>query len=121
MSVSSKIKAVKVRLLSNPEALEYIEKYVEELKSETSTSPTLALRVLEYLHKFSKVPVEKAGELRRKLEELGLKEESIIMIMNICPSSIDELIAILQVEERAFEEGFLENIIKTIKEYCTQQ
>jgi len=121
MSVIIKLKAGEVRLLSNPETLEYVEKYIERVRNETATSPSLALRVAEYLRKFSKIPPDRVGELRGKLEEMGLKEESVVMIINICPKTVNELIGILQVEERSFEQEFLEKIISTLKDYCPEE
>jgi DNA-directed RNA polymerase subunit F len=120
MSTLNKVKAENIKFLSNPETLQYIEKYIERVKEESATTPSLALKVQEYLRKFSHIPSDRANELRSKLEELGLKEESIVMIMNICPGSIDELVAILQVEEKTFERGLLETIINTIRDYCTE-
>ncbi len=121
MSIIIKLKAGEVRLLSNPETLKYVEEYIERVRSETATSPPLALRVAEYLRKFSKIPLDRVSELRRKLEEMGLKEESVIMIVNICPKTVNELIAILQVEERSFEQELLEKIISILKEYCLEE
>jgi len=120
VSVFTKLKAEEVKLLSNPETLEYVEKYIERIRSEMGTAPPLALRVLEYLHKFSKIPSDRVSEVRSNLEELGLKEESIVMIMNICPKSADDLKAILQVEEKILEQEFLEKIISVIKDHCSE-
>lgn len=116
VSVFNKIKAENIKLLSNPETLHYIER----VREESITSSTLTHRVYEYLRKFSRVQSDRAMGLRSKLEQLGLKEESIVMIMNICPTSIDELTAILQVEEKTFEQGVLDAIISTIRDYCSE-
>jgi DNA-directed RNA polymerase subunit F len=120
MSVFTKLKAEEVKLLSNPETLEYVEKYIERIKSETGSTPPLALRVLEYLRKFSKIPRDHVSEVRSNLEKLGLKEESVIMIMNICPKNTDDLKTILQVEEKILEQEFLEKIISIIKDHCSE-
>lgn len=115
-----RVKAEKLHLISNSEALKYIREYVEREKNKTGTIPILVQRVSEYLHKFSKVSVDNADELEKELKALGLREESIIMIMNICPKTHDELRALLVFEERVLETEQLDAIIKLLEKYCVE-
>jgi len=120
LSLPMKAKTDKITLLSNPEALKILREYVEREREKTGAVPLIAQRVLDYLQKFSKVPVEKASEFREKLASLGLREESIVMIMNICPQTIDELFTLLVFEEKTPEKENLEAILSLVKEYCLQ-
>lgn len=121
MSTPVKIKPESIKLLSNPEALAYLKKYVEKVKETTGTTSPLISRVLEYLSKFSKIPSEKALEVREKLLLKGLKEETVVMIMNICPKTIDELRILLELEDKVYETAFLEDIVKMLNEYCVKE
>ncbi|MEM0000958.1 MAG: RNA polymerase Rpb4 family protein [Desulfurococcaceae archaeon] len=115
-----KVKVYEVRLISNSEALKYLKEYSERERSKTGTVPLLVQRVIEYLYKFVKIPPEKAEELREKLSSLNLKEETIVMLMNICPQSHDEIRPLLVLEEKVLEAEQLDRIANLLKEYCTE-
>ncbi|MEM4481738.1 MAG: RNA polymerase Rpb4 [Desulfurococcaceae archaeon] len=121
MSTPLRIKAESVKLLSNTEALNYLREYSERLRRETGTTSLLSSRVLEYLSKFSKLPAEKTNEFREKLNELGLKEGTVVMIMNICPKNLDELRPLLILEEKTPEPAVLDKVIDLAKEYCLER
>lgn len=118
MSTPIRIKAESIRMISNPEALSYLKNYEEELRSTMGTiSPTVS-RVIEYLSRFSKISPDKAFELREKLESKGFKQETIVMIMNICPRTLDELRPLLELEDKVYETAFLEDVLGLLNEYC---
>ncbi|MEM1695306.1 MAG: RNA polymerase Rpb4 [Desulfurococcaceae archaeon] len=121
MSTPVKIKPDSVRMLSNPEALAHLKKYVEKTRETTGTVPLLVSRVLEYLSKFSKIPIEKAEELREKLLLKGFKEETVVLIMNTCPRSVDELRALMEFEDKVYETSILEDVLNTLSEYCSSE
>jgi DNA-directed RNA polymerase subunit F len=118
LSYPLKLKVDKLRLISNPEALQILKELSEKERERFGEVSFIVQRVLEYLHKFNKVPIERAREFREKLESMGLKEDSIVMIMNICPRTIDELLILLVNEERSLEKERLEEILKLVNEYC---
>lgn len=121
MSSPLRIKAEKVTLITNSEALKILMEYHEREKESTGTVSLLVQRVLDYLRKFSKIPPEKVEELREKLASTGLKEESIVMIINVCPGTIDELRTLLVLEEKVLETEQLEKIVNLLKEYCVDK
>lgn len=120
MSTPLKVKVDEVRLISNSEALKYLKEYSEIERNKTGTVPLLVQRVTEYLYKFNKVLPERAEELRKKLSSFNLKEETIVMVMNICPQSQEELRPLLILEERVLETEHLDKIISLLKEYCRE-
>lgn len=57
---------------------------------------TLQLRTLEYTRKFAKLPPKTAKKLIDDLmKKYELLEEEAIQIVNICPSTVDELRSVL--------------------------
>jgi len=120
LSLPLRVKVEKVKLLSNAEALKILKEHSEREREKTGAVPLLVQRVLEYLYKFNKVQVEKAEEFAEKLVAIGLREESIVMIMNMCPRSVDELLTLLVYEERVPEKEQLERILGIVSEYCVE-
>lgn len=120
MSAPLKIKVNEVRLISNSEALKHLKEYSERERSKTGTVPLLVQRVVEYLHKFTKIPPEKAEELREKLSSFNLKDETIVMVMNICPQSHDEMRSLLVFEEKVLDAEQLDKIVNLLREYCKE-
>jgi DNA-directed RNA polymerase subunit F len=120
LSLPLKVKVEKVKLLSNAEALKILKEHSEREREKTGAVSLLVQRVLEYLYKFNKVQVEKAEEFAEKLVAIGLREESILMIMNMCPRSVDELLTLLVYEERVPEKEQLERILGIVSEYCVE-
>ena len=120
MSLPLRVKVEKVKLLSNAEALKILKEHSEREREKTGAVSLLVQRALEYLYKFNKVQVEKAEEFAEKLVAIGLREESIVMIMNMCPRSIDELLTLLVYEGRVPEKEQLERILGIVSEYCVE-
>lgn len=121
MSSPLSIKVEKVALISNSEALKILKEHYERERETTGTTSLLVQRVLEYLHKFSKIPPEKVEELRKNLVAMGLKDGSIVMIMNICPTTTDELRTLLVLEDKVFETEQLDKMLSLLKEYCVEE
>jgi len=112
------IKVLEEKLLSNAEAYRLLKKAVDRIMESEGSIPMLLSKTLDYLSNFSKIDPESAPALRSVLEKYGLKQESVIMIMNICPENVDELRQILSLEEKVFETETLNEILETIKPYC---
>lgn len=108
-------------LLSNPEALMLISKVAKRIQEKEGSLNFILLRTLEYLKKFSKVDPERVAELRSKLEKHGLKQESIIMLINICPQTVDEARLLLELEERVLDTELVEEIVNTLKQFCREK
>jgi len=120
MSRVVKMNIIEQKMLSNPEAAELLRGVVENIKSrEGNVSPLLA-KTLNYLEKHSKV---KGGEsvqsARMFLKGLGFKDETIVMILNICPKTIEELRILLDYEERYVEENVLKETLEYLKNVCS--
>ena len=121
MSYPLKLKVDKLQLISNPEALQILKDLSEKERERFGEVSFIVQRVLEYLHKFNKVPIERAREFREKLESMGLKEDSVVMIMNMCSRTLDELLVLLVNEERSLEKERVEEILKLVNEYCIEE
>jgi len=118
LSESTRLRCIEEKLLSNSEAYEILKNTVEKIKSETGSVPILLSRVLNQLEKTHKIPPEKSHELRSFLESKGLREETIVMIMNICPSTLDELQYLMELEEKTPDSNTLNEILSQITSYC---
>lgn len=121
MSGRPDFKVIETRLLSNPEALKQLTKAYERIVGKEASAPFMISRTLEYLKRFSKVEPEKVEELRGLLENYGLREESIVMLINICPETVDEARVLLEYEEKFIESKVVEEIVEKLKQYCKKQ
>jgi len=107
--------------IPNALAKKFLEEYVEMLSRmgfNVDESPTLR-KVLEYLDRVVNCPEDSAEELFEKLKMHGLKEETAAMILNVVPTSVDELRTLLFLESRVPEENVLDEIVKLVSERCT--
>ncbi len=69
-----------------------------------------------YALKFSKLPVEKARELKNRLvRECSLTEEEAVEVINVMPSSIEELRAFANGWKKLILTETLEKILKILK------
>ncbi|MEZ0393623.1 MAG: RNA polymerase Rpb4 family protein [Desulfurococcaceae archaeon] len=118
MSETVRLELVEERMISNPEALRLLEQALSEIVSKGGTPSQLLMRTLNYLKKFSKVPPEKAPELYDELLRQGLKASTAVMIINVCPQSVDDLRLLLEGEERIFDSEFMNDILNKVKLYC---
>lgn len=121
MSEELEIEVVNEEYLSNPEAYELLKKTIDRILEKEGTIPHLLSKTLKYLNKFSKIDPVTAKALRNKLEKYGLRKESIVMIINICPKTIDELMSILEIEKRVYEKEVLDEILEEVKNSCKEE
>jgi len=107
--------------IPNALAKKILKEYMEMLSRlgfSVDDNPTLR-KVLEYLDRVVKCPEDSAEELFEKLKMYGLKEETASMILNVVPTSVDELRTLLFLESRVPEENVLDEIVKLVSEHCT--
>ena len=106
--------------LSLPE----VEKIMSNSEEELST---LQLRVLNYVKKYSKLPAEKAESLIKELmEKFELTREEAVQIVDICPTHVEELRAVLSGYKRLvsfllFSEEKLQAIVDLVKKYLREE
>lgn len=74
--------------------------------------------VKDFIKKFNKMPMEKALEMKKELEDLGilrLKEEHIVKIVDFMPSDAIDLNKILI--EVSFEQEEITKILNVVEKY----
>ena len=118
MSSELGVKILEEKHVSNPIALKYLEKVIKSIESSPGSVSMLLHKTMEYLRAYSKLDPDKAESLEHELQAFNLKKETIVMIINICPSSIDELRALLVLEERTIETEEAEKILEIVGKYC---
>ncbi|RLG81055.1 MAG: DNA-directed RNA polymerase subunit F [Thermoprotei archaeon] len=114
------LEVIEERALSNAEAYKILRKIVDKIAEKEGAAPLLLVKTLEYLKKTTKIDPDSAEALRELLSKYKLREESIIMIMNICPTTVDELRTLLELEERVIETETAREIVETIRQYCKE-
>lgn len=112
-----RLNIVNRKMLSNAEAYLYLKKVLEE-SERRGTSPFLLIRTVEYLKKYSGVKPEFVEEVRRFLESKNLKPETIVMLLNNCPQSVEELLPLLELEPRFPSDQELNEIVEVLKKNC---
>lgn len=120
MLETSRISVKSEKMLSNAEAYLYISSAVERIREKEGTVPLLLIRTLEYLKKNLGVNPEKAEEVRKYLESKGFRPETVVMLMNICPKSVEEALPILELEPKRDEE-LLKETLSFLKENCVSE
>ncbi|MEM4816150.1 MAG: DNA-directed RNA polymerase subunit F, partial [Desulfurococcaceae archaeon] len=115
------IEIIEEEYLSNPEAYELLKKVVDKIIEKEGVVSPLLSKTMRYLSKFSKLESETARALKSKLEKYGLKKETITMIINICPKTIEELHSILEIEKKIYEKEVLDEIIEEVKASCREE
>ncbi|MEM1682874.1 MAG: RNA polymerase Rpb4 family protein [Ignisphaera sp.] len=105
------------RDIPNSIAKKILEEYLSKLHAVDVVAEP-ARSALEYLQIVSKCDPEKAKELIEKLQLMKLKDITIALILNICPSTLDELRMLLAFETVTPEETELNKILDLVKEYC---
>ncbi len=107
--------------IPNPVAKELLERVVTMVEA-SGQSPTMLIhKTLDYLRKFSKLSKDRAEGLDRELEAFNLKPETRVMIINICPETMDELRTLLVLEERIIETEEREKILEKVRKYCFEK
>jgi DNA-directed RNA polymerase subunit F len=117
----SEIPLLEEKPLTNPEALNELKKVIDRLQAQGAPIPLLLTRTYDYLKRFSKIPYERVGGVKEFLRSKGLREESIIMIVNICPKTVDELRPLLELEDKTLETSVAEEISNFMSQYCVEK
>ncbi|MFP3190440.1 MAG: RNA polymerase Rpb4 family protein [Thermoproteota archaeon] len=95
--------------VSLPEVLEILEKRISEDNVKEGQK-----KMYDYVKKFSKVKPEKAKEIIDKLmNQLNLTRDICVQILNIMPSNVEELRAILP-SDKYFSKEELDKILSII-------
>jgi len=103
-----------------PLAKKYLEEYIELLKRSGLSVEQIVESMYDYASAFTKCDPDRVGELFEKLtKDIGFKEVTAAMIINIVPTVVDELRTLLQFEASVPEEEVLTKVIEMLKEYCT--
>ena len=118
MSTELDAEILEEKHIPNPMAKELLEKVVRVLEISGYTPTMLIHKTLDYLRKYSKMSSDRANALDRELQAFNLKPETRIMIINICPETLDELRTLLVLEERIIETEEAEKILDIVKKYC---
>jgi DNA-directed RNA polymerase subunit F len=92
------------------------KKYIYELIKSGSQSPMIQ-RVYEYLNSVEKCSDEDVNSLLDEIKTIIEKEEALAMIASICPTTIDELKAILVIDNKTYSNDDLEKVIESIKKH----
>ncbi len=106
-----------------PISLPEVEKL---MKQNEENLTTLQQRVLNYARKYSKLPADKAEKLIQELmEKFELTREEAVQIVDICPTHIEELRAVLSGYKRLvsfllFSEEKLQAIVDLVKKYLQE-
>ena len=119
MSIDIGAEVLEEKHIPNPIARKLLEKIIKEIEAKEGSVPPLLLKTVEYLRMFSKMEPEKAEELEEELKKFNLKPETIVMIINICPKTLDELRTLLTVEERTIDTEEATKILEVIQKYCS--
>jgi len=108
------LKILSLREVSLPS----VKKLLLERESRGVRLQELQRKVLEHASMFSKCDEDNVEELVDKLSGLGLREITAIHVINICPRRKDELLALLNFEQKLPSEDDMEKILRLLGEYC---
>lgn len=112
--------------MSKTDVVEKVPLSISELKSEINSIEKRdgelgfrAGKVKEYVNSFSSLSKSAFVDLKKKIEELQvprLKDEHIVKILDLLPSSVDELSVILQGYTLTVSKENMNAIVKVLKE-----
>lgn len=113
---------VKPKLLGEkPISMIELKQELDNIKKRDKELGFRAGKTEEYLNHFVKIDAKQAEELRKKLEGLEisrLKEEMIIKIMDLMPTTVDELKTILQSYTANINKKDMDSIVGAVAEYA---
>jgi DNA-directed RNA polymerase subunit F len=109
-------KIINTEDVSMPEALRILEDRVlgggQLLESEVLKN------TLDYLRRFSKIDSQRARELIEELvKRFGIARITAIQLVNLMPTSIEEIRIILGIERREFTDQELQEVLDTLGKY----
>ncbi|MCD6324041.1 MAG: hypothetical protein J7L55_02910 [Desulfurococcales archaeon] len=93
-----------------------VSKILDDIRGRGYELDQLALRVNEYVKKFSKC--NDWENLLKDLSEMGLKEITAVMIANIVPKNEDEVKALLNFEAEDLPHEKIEEILQKVSQHC---
>lgn len=100
-----------------PMAAKFLKEY-QEAMSKYSEIPELVRSMLEYATQLSKCSADNAEKAYREIINMGLKEITAAMIVNIRPRIIDELRTLLVFESSIPDESVLQKVLEVLDMYC---
>ena len=95
------------KLVTKYDAMKILGKRVKD-----GTATSLQTSTYEVLKEITKTKPEKIDELRKKLEELKLRERDIVMILDFLPKDTNELRLIFEKEYTKFDENTINKILE---------
>lgn len=102
---------IKKTMVTLPEVKEILD------KADTDTTDQIQRWTHDYTSKFAKIEGKTAKKMKEKLiQECGLTEEEAVEIVNIMPTSIEELRAFTFGWKKLILTDTLEKMLKIIKE-----
>jgi DNA-directed RNA polymerase subunit F len=93
-----------------------VKEILEEKKEHTELGYEQKL-AYEYAHKFAKLDKGDVNKLKKELEGFGLKEKTIMKILEIMPVDANQLKLILVPEKKVFEEEEVKKMLAVIESY----
>ncbi len=97
-------------LSKKPVSIYEIEDYLSDIEEPTYEQKA----TLDYVKEVKKVDKEKALEAINKLKELGLDEELAVKIVNVYPTTVSQLHAVLM-KEKVEGEDIYDKILQILK------
>lgn len=102
------------RYISLHEAREFLE---ARMKSQIKIGDVHE-RTWSYLSIFGSKSGESARRAFESLKKLGLKDETAVNLLNICPESEGEVRSILVMEESTYDPELVSNILAILRKFC---
>jgi len=103
-----------------PVAMSEVKEEITKIKKRDKELNFRSSRTEEYLNIFVKLDHKKAGELRAKLEKLGIPrmgEEHIVKIIDILPKTVEELKIVLQGYPLTITKENMKKVVDTVLEF----
>jgi len=100
-----------------PIAAKFLKEY-QEAMSKYSEIPELIRSMLEYATQLSKCSADNAEKAYREIINMGFKEITAAMIVNIRPRIVDELRTLLVFESSIPDESVLKKVLEILDVYC---
>src|SRR5512136_2372804 len=96
--------------------LPQVKKLLEQRTTEGELSYLQRL-TYEYTQKFSKLSAEKAEELFKRLKDDGISASIASQIVNVLPTSVDELRTVFAGESKPVLPSELEKVLSVVNSY----
>ena len=100
-----------------------LKEKLEKIKETDKELNFRSERTLEYLKQFDVLPLKKAEELKKKLEGLKiqrLKEDIIIKITDLLPTTVDDLKAILAAYIVNINNEDMKKIVSVVNDFAPE-